>query len=141
MRHALHINFPSGFVKFIDTHCKYPCACAFLEESFRKTRPGRGAQNLYRSVSRFLHAQHEHVHSAVLEHWVLVGEEREEREESDPREEDQGEGEEQGGQEPKAPLTPQQKEGILNCMREIHISTERAEFARGFAAGAFGPLA
>ena len=99
MRHALHINFPSGFVKFVDTHCKYPCACAFLEwKSFRKTRPGRGVQNLYRSVSR--------VHSAVLEHWVLVGEEREEREESDPREEDHGEGEEQGGQEPKAPLTP-----------------------------------
>ena len=110
MRHALHINFPSGFVKFIDTHCKYPCACAFLEwKSFRKSRPCRGVQNLYRSVSRFPHAQHEHVHSAVPEHWVLVGEEREEREESDPREEDPGEGEEQGGQEPRPHRSPNRK--------------------------------
>ena len=91
-----------------------------------------------RRVCKFLHAHQEHVHSAVLEHWVLAGEQGAEREERDPREEEDPEGEEQreseegeeqgageapAGQEEENPLTARQKAEILTRLRKIHSST------------------
>ena len=74
-----------------------------------------------RRVSRFLHA---HVNMSVLEHWILAGEEREEREEDKRRAESEGEDAEEGeAQAPQEPSSPQRREEILSRLRKIHSAT------------------